>query len=204
MDADTEPEPARITAASAHKLQAQAQDQAPAQDQRRQLSSDQEQARPSHSTIDLGEHTSPAPTQRLKKSSSTCSTCRCRKVRCNGNRPVCSGCQRLGFPCSYDDADADSWNMAIPRRRVKRACLSCHSRKARCSGQTPACDRCRVQGIHCVYRSGRRASHRAQTPRSQEGDEGYRQKEMDHDGVEGADTSPMDQANTPSTFNQDR
>ncbi|KAG6325192.1 hypothetical protein E4U22_002793 [Claviceps purpurea] len=214
MDADTEPEPARITAtpaqaASAHELQAQAQDQA--QDQRRQLSSDQELARPSHSTIDLGEHTSPAPTQRLKKSSSTCSTCRCRKVRCNGSRPVCSGCQRLGFPCSYEDADADNWNMAIPRRRVKRACLSCHSRKARCSGQTPACDRCRVQGIHCVYRSGRRApgptardnAHRAQTPRSQEGDEGYRQKEVDHDGVEGAETSPMDLANTPSTFNQD-
>ncbi|OPB37509.1 Zn2Cys6 transcriptional regulator [Trichoderma guizhouense] len=95
--------------------------------------------------------------RRPKKSSTTCAVCRFRKVRCNGARPCCGNCQRLGFPCSYDDADVDAWSMSLPRRRVKQACLSCHSRKARCSGHLPSCERCRVQGIECVYRPNKRA-----------------------------------------------
>lgn len=104
-----------------------------------------------------------SPNRQPKKSSATCTTCRARKVRCNGARPLCSNCQRLGFPCSYDDDVADpaaaavAWSIALPRRRVKQACLSCHSRKARCSGHMPACDRCRAQGIECVYRPTKRA-----------------------------------------------
>lgn len=104
-----------------------------------------------------------SPNRQPKKSSATCTTCRARKVRCNGTRPVCSNCQRLGFPCSYDDDSTDpaaaaaAWSIALPRRRVKQACLSCHSRKARCSGHMPACDRCRAQGIDCVYRPTKRA-----------------------------------------------
>lgn len=104
-----------------------------------------------------------SPNRPLKKSSTTCTTCRARKVRCNGVRPMCSNCQRLGFPCSYDDdasdpaAAAAAWSVALPRRRVKQACLSCHSRKARCSGHMPACERCRAQGIECVYRPTKRA-----------------------------------------------
>lgn len=107
--------------------------------------------------------TFPSPNRPPKKSSSTCTTCRARKVRCNGIRPICSNCQRLGFPCSYDDESADpaataaAWSVSLPRRRVKQACLSCHSRKARCSGHMPACDRCRAQGIECVYRPTKRA-----------------------------------------------
>ncbi|KAL7823686.1 fungal-specific transcription factor domain-containing protein [Trichoderma gracile] len=95
--------------------------------------------------------------RRPKKSSTTCAVCRFRKVRCNGQRPSCGNCQRLGFPCSYDDADVDTWSMSLPRRRVKQACLSCHSRKARCSGHLPSCERCRAQGIECVYRPNKRA-----------------------------------------------
>ncbi|KAM0450875.1 hypothetical protein ACHAO4_006266 [Trichoderma viride] len=95
--------------------------------------------------------------RRPKKSSMTCAVCRFRKVRCNGARPCCGNCQRLGFPCSYDDADVDAWSLSLPRRRVKQACLSCHSRKARCSGHLPSCERCRVQGIECVYRPSKRA-----------------------------------------------
>lgn len=104
-----------------------------------------------------------SPNRQPKKSSSTCTTCRARKVRCNGTHPICSNCHRLGFPCSYDDESADpaaaaaAWSVALPRRRVKQACLSCHSRKARCSGHMPACDRCRTQGIECVYRPTKRA-----------------------------------------------
>ena len=97
-----------------------------------------------------------SPDRRPKKSSTTCTTCRARKVRCNGTRPVCANCQRLGFPCSYDDSDNGAWTVALPRRRVKQACLSCHSRKARCSGHVPACERCRAQGIDCIYRPSKR------------------------------------------------
>ncbi|PHH82221.1 hypothetical protein CDD83_3326 [Cordyceps sp. RAO-2017] len=108
---------------------------------------------------------------RPKRSSATCATCRTRKVRCNGARPLCSNCQRLGFPCSYGDdaaaaADAarpDSCH-AVPRRRVKRACLTCHARKARCSGHLPACDRCRAQGLECVYRPGKRTARASARP----------------------------------------
>lgn len=98
-----------------------------------------------------------SPDRRHKKSSSTCTTCRARKVRCNGARAICSNCQRLGFPCSYDDSDVGAWTAALPRRRVKQACVSCHSRKARCSGHLPSCERCRTQGLDCVYRPSKRA-----------------------------------------------
>ncbi|KAM4066515.1 fungal zn(2)-Cys(6) binuclear cluster domain-containing protein [Hirsutella rhossiliensis] len=110
---------------------------------------------PSPSPSRLSNNPSPAQHHRHhgpRKSSSTCATCRARKVRCNGARPRCSNCQRLAFPCSYVDAECSS---ALPRRRVKQACLSCHGRKARCSGHLPACDRCRAQGLDCVYRPGK-------------------------------------------------
>lgn len=151
--------------------------------------------------------------QRPKKSSSTCSTCRLRKVRCNGSRPVCSNCQRLGFPCSYDDFDIDSWSMALPRRRVKQACLSCHSRKARCSGHEPACDRCRAQGIECVYRPGKRTAKRPgrssyseiRSPRSHDGGDGRdrMRDDRDHDKADDSDTPLTDLEHSPSTFTHD-
>ncbi|PHH70651.1 hypothetical protein CDD82_7001 [Ophiocordyceps australis] len=94
---------------------------------------------------------------RLKKSMQTCNTCRIRKVRCNGARPLCSNCQRLGFPCSYADGQPPSRSIVLPRRRVRQACLTCHGRKARCSGHWPACERCRGLGLDCVYRPGKRA-----------------------------------------------
>ena len=105
-----------------------------------------------------------SPDRRPKKSSSTCTTCRARKVRCNGARNVCSNCQRLGFPCSYDDGDSGAWSVSLPRRRVKQACLSCHSRKARCSGHVPVCERCRAQGIDCVYRPSKRSRVSSRMP----------------------------------------
>ncbi|OAA41673.1 Transcription factor [Metarhizium rileyi] len=162
----------------------------------------------SHSRSDS--HGALSPGHRPKKSSSTCSTCRFRKVRCNGIHPVCSNCQRLGFPCSYDDSDADSWSLALPRRRVKQACLSCHSRKARCSGHMPACERCRAQGIECVYRPGKRTKGPGRTsygeirsPRSHDGDDRDRTRDRDHEKPEDSDTPLTDPANTPSTFNHD-
>lgn len=98
-----------------------------------------------------------------KKSSQTCTTCRARKVRCDGRRDVCQNCERLGFSCSFQDKsspnpDTDGISpFSLPRRRVRLACINCHSRKARCSGEAPKCARCQAQGIECVYRPTKRS-----------------------------------------------
>ncbi|KAI1632591.1 hypothetical protein F4809DRAFT_656144 [Biscogniauxia mediterranea] len=98
-----------------------------------------------------------------KKSSQTCSTCRMRKVRCDGRRDVCQNCERLGFSCSFQDTgspnpDGESVSsFSLPRRRVRLACTNCHSRKARCSGEAPKCARCQTQGIECIYKPTKRS-----------------------------------------------
>lgn len=100
----------------------------------------------------------------LKKTSQTCSTCRLRKVRCDGRRDICQNCERLGFTCSFQDAasphaDSDSITaLSLPRRRVRLACTNCHSRKARCTGESPKCARCQSQGIDCIYRPTKRSA----------------------------------------------
>lgn len=131
-----------------------------------------------------------------KKPSTTCVTCRARKVRCDGQRDVCQNCLRLGFQCSYEDAISQhllgaasalsGMNSAAPindvnvhivaahppRRRVRQACQTCHSRKAKCSGTMPKCDRCRTHGLDCVYRPSKR-SRISGTPASRnQGDDG--------------------------------
>lgn len=99
-----------------------------------------------------------------KKSSSTCATCRARKVKCDGRRDICQNCERLGFTCSFQDTGSPSIDaetaasFALPRRRVRLACSNCHSRKARCSGETPKCARCQSQGIECVYKPTKRSA----------------------------------------------
>ncbi|KAF7559274.1 hypothetical protein G7046_g4871 [Stylonectria norvegica] len=142
-----------------------------------------------------------SPDRKPKKSSLTCTTCRARKVRCNGARDICSNCERLGFPCSYDDADPGALSGNLPRRRVRQACLSCHSRKARCSGHLPSCERCRSQGIECVYRPSKRARismrNDGRSPQSQEGD-----RDDGHLDSDPGLTDPASQA-TPSAYNLD-
>jgi len=99
-----------------------------------------------------------------KKTSQTCSTCRLRKVRCDGRRDICQNCERLGFTCSFQETgsphpDSDGLTpFSLPRRRVRLACTNCHSRKARCTGETPKCARCQSQGIECVYRPTKRSA----------------------------------------------
>ncbi|CAM1507897.1 Fc.00g047450.m01.CDS01 [Cosmosporella sp. VM-42] len=165
-------------------------------------------APPNHSIANHGQlsssHTGShanSPDRKPKKSSLTCTTCRARKVRCNGARDICSNCERLGFPCSYDDADPGALSGALPRRRVRQACLSCHSRKARCSGHMPACERCRAQGIECVYRPSKRSRiamrNDGRSPQSQDGD-----KDDGHLDSDPGLTDPASTA-TPSTYNHD-
>ncbi|KAJ3956827.1 hypothetical protein N0V92_006611 [Colletotrichum tropicale] len=66
---------------------------------------------------------SPKPTKR--SSTTTCVTCRARKVRCDGRREVCSNCDRLGFNCTYEDPNSDPNGLSsgpsfpLPRRRSR-------------------------------------------------------------------------------------
>lgn len=151
-----------------------------------------------------------SPSRPPKKSATTCTTCRARKVRCNGVRPLCSNCQRLGFPCSYDDDSTDpaaaaaAWSMALPRRRVKQACLSCHSRKARCSGHMPSCDRCRAQGLECVYRPTKRARVSTKSLSGGRSPQSHDEDGRD-DGQGDSDPGFLDttRATTPNNFNGD-
>ncbi|KAM3497312.1 hypothetical protein MY10362_009333 [Beauveria mimosiformis] len=148
----------------------------------------------------------PAPPQdrRPKKSSSTCATCRHRKVRCNGARPMCSNCQRLGFPCSYDEADADAWHVALPRRRVKQACLTCHSRKARCSGHLPSCERCTLLNLDCVYRPTKRVKTPSRPPGATLRSPATRSIDSDsHDARDDSDRAMSDPASTPASYGHD-
>jgi len=89
--------------------------------------------------------TSPRPPKRTA-TANTCVTCRARKVRCDGRRPICTNCERLGFGCSYDEnvgvevvqGESNGAAISVPRRRVRQACQNCHARKARCSGAMPS------------------------------------------------------------------
>ncbi|KAK4185889.1 hypothetical protein QBC35DRAFT_388563 [Podospora australis] len=105
-----------------------------------------------------------------KKTAHTCVTCRFRKVRCDGQRDVCTTCRRLGLPCSYNDRigvevveaqqgepNGPAITIPIPRQRVRQACTNCHLKKARCSGATPSCERCRRLSLDCVYRAKKRS-----------------------------------------------
>ncbi len=147
--------------------------------------------------------TAPPQDRRPKKSSSTCATCRHRKVRCNGARPMCSNCQRLGFPCSYDEADADAWHVALPRRRVKQACLTCHSRKARCSGHLPSCERCSSLGLDCVYRPTKRVRTASRPQSSIRSPAAHSIDSDSHDARDDSDRAMSDPASTPASYGHD-
>ncbi|TDZ38157.1 putative transcriptional regulatory protein [Colletotrichum spinosum] len=169
---------------------------------------------------------SPKPTKR--SSATTCVTCRSRKVRCDGRRDKCSNCDRLGFPCTYEDPNSDANGLSsastlpLPRRRVRQACENCHSRKARCSGHTPVCDRCRSHNIECIYRQSKRARLTLQhAPRDDQAAisptasstaaagaalrEQARRSQSREDAAHESDAGGAEAigSNTPSTFNQD-
>jgi hypothetical protein len=102
------------------------------------------------------------PQKPSKRSANTCGQCRARKVRCDGRRDVCSGCERLGLSCSFQRGDAEV-DALHERRRTRLACEACHALKARCTGELPHCKRCRTKGVDCVYPSSKRAPARARS-----------------------------------------
>jgi Fungal Zn(2)-Cys(6) binuclear cluster domain len=100
-----------------------------------------------------------SPAKASKRSANTCAECRARKVRCEGNRPVCTHCQRLLLGCSFQRSGTSEPESNFERRRVRLACTNCHALKARCSGSLPKCQRCRTKDIDCIYTPSKRASH---------------------------------------------
>ena len=51
-----------------------------------------------NSTIAAGEETGAAKPKRI-----ACVICRKRKLKCDGNKPKCATCARLGHNCAYDE-----------------------------------------------------------------------------------------------------
>ena len=64
---------------------------------------------------------------RLLTKRPTCSQCRIRKVRCDGQHPVCGNCSRLRFECSFEQATRpirSNYVLKVPEpRRRMQACL---------------------------------------------------------------------------------
>lgn len=98
------------------------------------------------------------PSQRKLKQS--CQQCRRRKVRCNGEHPVCQSCQRLNFSCSFSasaDTRASILEPEQPQKlRGSTACLQCRKQKSRCSGTLPQCKSCTQRRRPCTYPLARR------------------------------------------------
>ncbi|KAH7169928.1 c6 zinc finger domain-containing protein [Dactylonectria macrodidyma] len=60
------------------------------------------------------EEQEPAPAPKRRRVGLACSACRIRKSRCNGVRPRCEPCERLGFECIYELPDTSA-NLLVPR-----------------------------------------------------------------------------------------
>ncbi|CAH0021927.1 unnamed protein product [Clonostachys rhizophaga] len=68
----------------------------------------------SNSTSDRIEGAVSPPAPKRRRVGLACSACRIRKSRCNGVRPKCDPCDRLGFECIYELPDASA-NLLVPR-----------------------------------------------------------------------------------------
>lgn len=74
-----------------------------------------------------GGSTSSASTTTTKARRTACDVCRERKVRCNGERPGCQRCRRLGHQCSYTVVKRQD----ITRSEVSQALMTLQVRLGR-------------------------------------------------------------------------
>lgn len=74
-----------------------------------------------------GDGTSCASTTTTKARRTACDVCRERKVRCNGERPGCQRCRRLGHQCSYTVVKRQD----ITRSEVSQALMTLQVRLGR-------------------------------------------------------------------------
>lgn len=106
-----------------------------------------------------------------KRSPDTCAECRARKVKCDGRRNGCSGCERLDLRCSFRRGSTDPSLVAdedVHLRRKVVACTACRSLKAKCGGEQPSCRRCQRRRVQCVYPRSKRASKESDPSHSPE------------------------------------
>ncbi|KAI0127424.1 hypothetical protein BJ170DRAFT_694222 [Xylariales sp. AK1849] len=61
----------------------------------------------------------PEPNRKRKAVSLACQRCRSRKVKCDAERPTCSGCHSKGLECQYDD-DPETTPHANLKREYRR------------------------------------------------------------------------------------
>ncbi|KKO98434.1 hypothetical protein THAR02_09461 [Trichoderma harzianum] len=54
-----------------------------------------------------------------KAVSVACESCRKRKIKCNGNRPKCAGCQTRDIDCKYDSVYREETNTAVLKRKYR-------------------------------------------------------------------------------------
>ncbi|KAF2112241.1 fungal-specific transcription factor domain-containing protein [Lophiotrema nucula] len=104
------------------------------------------------------------PATRRRRPANACSTCRARKVRCDGRLGGCLNCERLELTCVPSSSTRevtpssivrqDNHNFSLAagskRKRSYRSCLSCRTSKIKCSGDKP-CSRCRKRSATCEY-----------------------------------------------------
>ncbi|KAJ7451969.1 hypothetical protein FB451DRAFT_698654 [Mycena latifolia] len=82
----------------------------------------------------------------------TCSRCKIRKIRCDG-QSSCHTCSTAGATCEYDDEGIEG--RSVLQLRKGAACLACRRKKKKCDGQLP-CRTCATgrKKIHCEYPDG--------------------------------------------------
>ncbi|KIP09139.1 hypothetical protein PHLGIDRAFT_347915 [Phlebiopsis gigantea 11061_1 CR5-6] len=83
----------------------------------------------------------------------TCMACRARKMRCDGETPVCGPCSRARKPveCTYTDTTAIQRKAALLQKGA--ACLPCRRKKKKCDAERPYCNTCHAAGkeAECGY-----------------------------------------------------
>ncbi|CAA7271869.1 unnamed protein product [Cyclocybe aegerita] len=84
----------------------------------------------------------------------TCATCKKRKVKCDGQTPMCTPCasrRQSTSPCDYNiTRQPHSPSDLLPRGD---ACMPCRRKKKKCNGERPVCRTCVVAKKEdgCVY-----------------------------------------------------
>lgn len=82
--------------------------------------------------------------QSLSTKSRACSQCRCKKVHCSRDTPICKACAQAHINCTYPSTTA---RYTVSRAR---ACTECQRQRSKCDRARP-CGSCLMNGTHCVY-----------------------------------------------------
>ncbi|KFY42669.1 hypothetical protein V495_04397 [Pseudogymnoascus sp. VKM F-4514 (FW-929)] len=101
-----------------------------------------------------------------------CSTCRFRKVKCDGRLGLCLRCEKLGLECKWRASRPNSAELVSEevtraghkRLRASVACETCRKRKLKCDAGKPSCSACLRRGISCIYDQGRQSQPEKSVP----------------------------------------